>query len=151
MTKTIKRHIALQPISREHREGLSFCLKLKRGIKKKADLAEMQAYSNWFWKNQLQPHFKTEEELIFPLLNGEHPMIIKAIKDHRLIADYFSQNEPNLDILGEMAEKIHDHIRFEERKLFMEIQSSVSDERLAKIDLESKLPKSCEWINPFWE
>ena len=64
--KPLKRHKSLQNLSREHHDGLVFALRLQKGVAKKADLKSMEAYAVWFWNTHLKPHFKMEEEHLFP-------------------------------------------------------------------------------------
>jgi iron-sulfur cluster repair protein YtfE (RIC family) len=151
MPKSLKRHKALQPISREHREILSFCLKIEKGIKKGASIQDMQAYSLWYWTNQLEKHFVIEENILFPVMDKEDPLIQKAINDHLEIANYFRSSEFSYNLLRELAKKIHDHVRYEERKLFQSIQERVSELTLNNLKFEVLDAKSCDWITPFWE
>lgn len=151
MSKSLKRHIALQPISREHREILSFCLNIEKGIKKGASIQDMQAYSYWFWTHHLEKHFMIEEESLFPLMEKEDPLIQKAMKDHFEITIHFRSTEYSNNLLRELGQKLHDHVRFEERVLFQSIQSGVSEVKLNKLQIESNGMNSCDWITPFWD
>src|SRR5688500_18476139 len=83
MTTPIKRHAALQALSRDHHHGLLLSWKLREGIKRKIEPARMMKYIRWFWVTQLKPHFEEEEKHVFTVLDRSHPLILQAIAEHR--------------------------------------------------------------------
>ena len=66
-TKPIKRHEAIQSISREHYQGLLFGSKIRMGLKKQIEPDRMAKYAVWFYKEHLIPHFEIEEKYLFPV------------------------------------------------------------------------------------
>src|SRR5690606_36276296 len=66
--KPIKRDENIQPFSREHHHGLLLSWKIKTGFKKNLELERIKRYTDWFYKNQLLPHFEAEEKYLFPIL-----------------------------------------------------------------------------------
>ena len=132
--KPLKRHKALQPFSREHHHGLLLSWKIRSGFNKNIEIDRIKAYTDWFFENQLLPHFEMEEEYIFPLLDADHELIKQALSEHERLKHLFTDNknvEKNLHIIEEELEQ---HIRFEERILFPEIQKHASDEALNIIE-----------------
>ncbi|WP_332006933.1 hypothetical protein [Gaetbulibacter sp. NE] len=73
--KPLKRHTALQPLSREHHHGLLLSWKLREGFKKNIDINRMKTYTDWFYSTHLIPHFDMEEKHIFPLLGNENDLV----------------------------------------------------------------------------
>ena len=60
----IKRHKALQPLSRDHHHGLLLSGKIRAGFSKNIEPLRIKNYADWFFKNHLIPHF----EITFLLL-----------------------------------------------------------------------------------
>ena len=88
--KPIKRHEALQNLSREHHEILTFGLRLKKGIQKEANLKIMNAYIDWFWESYLESHFQLEENQLFPLYKYSN-LILQAESQHQELEVYFQK------------------------------------------------------------
>ena len=68
----IKRHNALQGVSREHHHGLLLCWKIRTGLSKNIPLERIKVYVDWFYTNYLVPHFELEETyMVKSLLDDE--------------------------------------------------------------------------------
>lgn len=117
-TKPIKRNEALQPVSREHHQGLLLCWKIRQGLKKNIAPNRMKVYADWFYKEHLLPHFEIEEKYLFPVLGNEHELIIKATAQHRRLTRLFTDQQQLAKSLSFIEEELETHIRFEERVLF---------------------------------
>lgn len=130
MSQPIKRHIALQPLSRDHHLGLLLCWKISKGFAANIDPARMKKYADWFYQNHLIPHFADEEKYIFPILGDEHELIKKALAEHRRLRRLFEDDSDVIKSLRYIEEELEQHIRFEERILFNEIQSVATPEQL---------------------
>lgn len=128
--KPIKRHTALQPLSREHHHTLLLCWKIRQGFSKGVETHRIKRYADWFFENHIQPHFRDEEEHIFPILGNENPLVKKAIGEHRKLSRLFRDNEETEKSLSLIEEMLDSHIRFEERVLFNEIQQIARQEQL---------------------
>src|SRR5690606_3210653 len=57
----IKRHKALQGVSREHHHGLLLCWKIRTGLAKNISPDRIKTYVDWFFDVYLRPHFELEE------------------------------------------------------------------------------------------
>ena len=144
----IKRHKALQPLSREHHQGLILAQILKKGAPQykgmPATIEGKKEYALLLYNSELIGHFKNEEEILFPLVKGKNSEVNKLteeiINEHRqikqLIIEVQSTNEleRKLDELGRLLEN---HIRKEERELFPEIEKILTEVQL--FELETKL------------
>ncbi|MCG2431516.1 hemerythrin domain-containing protein [Aequorivita xiaoshiensis] len=150
--KPIKRHIALQPLSRQHHFGLLFSWKIRKGFQKNIEIERMQEYAKWFYKHEITPHFNDEEKYVFPILDKENELVERALKEHRRIKRLFNDTEDPEKSLSKLEEELDAHIRFEERILFNEIQKVATEAQLAKIEeIHSDLEKSRDYHDPFWE
>ncbi len=147
-----KRHASLQPLSREHHQALLLCWKFRQGFAKGVEPERMMKYAGWFWTTYLAPHFKAEEDVFFPILAKDHPGIIKALKQHKdLKAMFHSKDSDVAYTLRQIAFELEQHIRFEERELFNDIQEKASPvqlESLTKLHTEEKFEENIE--DMFW-
>lgn len=150
--KPIKRHIALQPLSRQHHFGLLFSWKIRKGFQNNIEIGRMQEYAKWFYKHEITPHFHDEEKYVFPILDKENELIERALKEHRRIKRLFNDTKDPEKSLSKLEEELDAHIRFEERILFNEIQKFATEAQLAKIEeIHSDLKKTPDYRDPFWE
>lgn len=126
----MKRNIALQPLSRDHHHALLLCWKISLGFTKGVETVRVKRYANWFYETYLTKHFALEEEHLFPILGGEHPLIQQAITEHRQLTMLFKDEENLSHALTQIHSLLQAHIRFEERNLFNEIQRVATPEQL---------------------
>lgn len=147
---SIKRHISIQPISREHHSALLFCWHIKQGILKNVSAQRMSNYALWFFETQIERHFEFEEKFMLPILIYEKDLVNRTIKEHSILKELFKSTD---EIgLTNLAKKLQEHIRFEERLLFNEIEKVASHEQL-HIILENSMNNSeCPvWQDTFWK
>ncbi|CAM3375063.1 hemerythrin domain-containing protein [Aequorivita lipolytica] len=150
--KPIKRHLALQPLSRQHHFGLLFSWKLRKGFSKNIATDRLQKYAAWFFEEEIKPHFEAEEKYVFPILDKENELVIRVLKEHRRLERLFKDTENPEKSLSHLEEELDAHIRFEERILFNEIQKVATAEQLEKIT-EIHIEKEAQAVyhDPFWE
>jgi hemerythrin-like domain-containing protein len=125
------RHPSLILLSHDHHHGLALALRCRKqalgqikpmgteGLRERAK--EFVA----FYGAHLAPHFRAEEEVLFPLLRSVVPaseaMIDELVRDHGQIQQAIPQLESGTGLaklifdLGDLLER---HIRKEERELF---------------------------------
>ena len=149
----IKRSTQLAPLSREHHEGLLFAWKLRQGIAKNIEPMRMISFVQWFWHQHLNLHFKKEELFLPPVLSTGHPLMQQMIQEHIKIETLIKELEPYevLKKLEQLAILITDHIRFEERQLFGEIEKAATPEQLQLLSENLKDEKTdTVWKDAFW-
>lgn len=152
MPTPIKRHTSLQPLSRDHHQGLIFALRISKAVKKGIEPQRIKKYCRWFWANQLQEHFTIEEKVVFPVLGTSHSLIKRALEEHRRIEALISEENIASSSLLELSKLLENHIRFEERELFNEIQSQASKTELEKIEQAHEQEISCpNYKDEFWK
>lgn len=152
MPKPLKRHVALQPLSREHHHGLLLSWKIREGLKYNIEPERIKKYTDWFWKNHLQQHFEFEENHIFPILGETDKMVKRAKKEHSRLRRLFTTPKQSIEInLSLIEEELVGHIRFEERVLFNEIQKIANEEQFATLEKMHQETSNVEgWVDEFW-
>ncbi|MDX1759623.1 MAG: hemerythrin domain-containing protein [Arenibacter algicola] len=150
--KPIKRHKAIQPLSREHHQGLLLSWKIRTGLSKGVSTDRIKTYADWFYKTYLIPHFEEEEKHLFPILGNDHILVKKAIAQHRRLDRLFKSTSELKKSLNHIEEELEQHIRFEERVLFNEIQKVGTEQQLQFILEHHNQTKFLEnTTDRFWE
>jgi hemerythrin-like domain-containing protein len=156
----MKRHVQLQPLSRQHHNGLLAAMLLKKGIKKAANPKEMAAFIIDFWYKDLEDHFKAEEDHLLPAvatvdfdkkltdtLKGEHTLLRSYV--------YFLQDDPtNIEVIEQFSTLLEQHIRFEEKQFFPaaeELLTELQLEELGKHLHENDTQSCINYAGKFWE
>lgn len=150
--KPIKRSQELTQLSKEHHEALLLVWKIRQGIRKGVEPQRIARYCRWFWDVHLVGHFKSEEELLPLVLSKDHLLLQKMLDDHDVIQRRIKGlPDNNVESLELLAQSINDHVRFEERQLFNEVEKIATPEQLALIseglNEEDSLPV---WEDEFW-
>lgn len=151
--KPIKRSKELAPLSKEHHEGLLFGWKIKQGLKNGADLALVARYIQWFWDNDLQVHFRKEEDVLAPHLSGENEWVQQMFAEHAAIKELVERcaNTTDENNFIKLADAVHDHIRFEERVLFPYAEKMIPTTTLTMVFEElNKANTKAVWEKEFW-
>ena len=159
----ILRHSTLQPLSRQHHQGLLVSLLLEKGLKKNASLKEMRDFIIQFWEEELRSHFEKEDLLFLPLAY-KYPQLIDALtqlkKEHqeiRLIIQKLNNEAraDQFDTIASFANSLEKHIRFEERQLFNAIQEVLPEDELNDFTDELKSISEKDFCTKyavkFWE
>jgi len=131
--KPLKRHQALQPLSREHHHSLLLSWKIRAGFSKNVEPERIKKYADWFFKAHLLPHFEIEELHLFPIMEPNNELVKKALAEHRLLKRLFEDDDIKI-ALSKIEEVLDKHIRFEERILFPEIQKVATESQLEKME-----------------
>jgi mannose-6-phosphate isomerase-like protein (cupin superfamily) len=144
----MRRHPALAPLSRDHHRALVEALAARRAAA--ADAAtRLEAGTRFaaFFGGYAVPHFRAEEEDLFPLVAprpGQDPpeALVRALVEHvRLhalagaIGSAVGDGAVPGELLGDAGELLEAHVRLEERVLFPLIEEGVDEERLAALRL----------------
>lgn len=153
--KPIKRSVQLQPLSREHHDGLLFAWKLKQGIENRVPTDTLKRFTSWYWGHHIKPHFFQEERVLLKYMPATHPLAVQMKKDHDYIRELVLaiDREPERDDFSRLATLVDRHIRFEERELFKHLEETLAPAQLEEIfNLLEKYPVSCEeeWKEEFW-
>ncbi len=140
----MRRHKSLIPLSREHHPALLLAQLLKKDAPPykglPGDLKGKAQYAISFWHDELQRHFRDEEQILFPFIRGHHNKIdelcAEILQEHRLLEKLFKQlqtGKPNASLLDKIGTALEKHIRKEERVLFQKIQEKFSEDVLGEL------------------
>lgn len=148
----MKRHAALQSLSREHHGALVLALACRRAANS-GNLEKVRETCGRVVRDfdaNLALHFHKEETALLPLLQqaGHTELVQRALEEHAsLRALVESLRRQRVADLGTFGQFLSDHIRFEEQALFPAAERAVPhnalDVALGKID-ESGLPATEE-------
>lgn len=127
----MKRSEALAPLSCEHHQALVAAQRLRRATPDTAQEARDAFLA--FWESHGRRHFRIEEEVLFPAYAGygdpHDALLLRALGDHVAIrrdADAIAAAAtPEPDALIELGDRLHAHVRLEERELFPLIEETV--------------------------
>lgn len=147
----IKRNIFIQPLSRDHHFTLLLCWKIRKGFSKNIPPERIKRYADWYFQNHVLPHFQIEEDYLFPVLGKENDMVKKALSDHRRLTRLFRNEKEIEKSLSLIEEELEQHVRYEERELFNEIQRVATPAQLelvAENHPDSKFRENTE--DEFW-
>jgi hemerythrin-like domain-containing protein len=129
----MKRHAALQQLSREHHTAL----KLARLARFASDSGNPDAISEAAktifeqFQEEVDAHFDKEEIELLPALEacGETELVRRTLAEHGELRALNQQlSDPNAETLAHFGKLLYDHVRFEERELFETAQSRLYPE-----------------------
>lgn len=140
------RHPSLIPLSHDHHHGLALALRCRKqalgqlkplgaqGLKERArEVIE-------FFQASLIPHFRAEEEILFPfmlsLVPESGPMVDSLRREHVEIREAVSrlgQSSIPGKLLFDLGDLLERHIRAEERELFALFESRVAPAEADKL------------------
>jgi hemerythrin-like domain-containing protein len=154
----MKRHIALQPLSRQHHTALLAVLLLKKGIARQAPPPIMRAFVQQVWDEDLQPHFRAEEEWLLPAVQqpATENLVRQMLEEHAQLRTMHHQmmvKDADSAVIGQFASMLEQHVRWEERVCFPAMEPFIDpalSERLLR--LEDAGGARCLQFEPkFWE
>lgn len=152
----LKRHQTIVSFSKDHHFGLLLVWKIRQGLQKNISTERISNYVLFFFKEDLAKHFTEEEQLLFSKLPADDKLRCKAEKDHQAIYNLVSaigQKKNDSSLLGQLADELEQHIRFEERELFNHLQNNISEKELELVaGRMSNNSKEIEekWTDTFW-
>jgi hemerythrin-like domain-containing protein len=132
----VKRHPALEQLSRDHHHALVVARALKRAGDAGAAIARDRFLA--YWESDGREHFREEEEILLPacagFIDAEDRLIARVLTDHvriRHLADRLaSDDDTPLDVLHDLGDRLERHVRMEERELFPLIEDSLPEPEL---------------------
>jgi hemerythrin-like domain-containing protein len=149
----MKRSAELRALSEQHHHGLVAARRLRRAARGDLPLGETIAQFLKAWREEIQPHFRSEEELLLPAFAQEvppdHPLIVRTLTEHVALRRAVRELEraevgPQPTLSRNIGQSLDDHIRFEERVLFPAIETALEGPRLVELghELLAGLPEA---------
>ncbi len=135
----MKRDPALVSLSRDHHRALAVARNLRRATTERTPDARASVLS--FWWTAGRAHFRIEEEVLLPAYAGYgdayHPLVARALCEHvairHAIDALVDDPTPALGQLHELGGMLADHVRMEERELFVLIEQALPAPQLAAL------------------
>lgn len=131
-----KRAEALQPLSREHLAALLTARKLRQAEDLEVAAREFVA----FWEKDGRQHFIIEEDVLLPgwAAYGEldRPGVERMLEEHLAIrreALRLEAGELTIEQVHAFGDLLHDHVRFEERQLFVAAEAALDPVALQRL------------------
>ena len=122
----MKREKFLWPITHAHHFGLMTAKTIQRLLANKASKKEMddlRRKAERFFKTDLEAHIGVEEKMLDQLAyhkGADDPLLVRSRREHKELHQLLKKKD--LKSLKLFAEKLIEHIYFEEDKLFPEIE-----------------------------
>ena len=149
----MRRHHALQDLSRDHHHFLLQSRQIgwyMKGDHRAPSFSRVLYEFLYTWQHEIIPHLEEEEELLLPhyaaypsqkqadyqkQIKGDHQWLRgQVVELRRRMA---GADEPYVELLGQIGQRLHDHVRFEERVVFQHLQEIMPADALAKIGTAS--------------
>lgn len=139
----MRRHEGLQSLSRDHHHAL-VAAKHLAAAGESADAAASAGRLLQEWRD-LERHFREEEEVLLPVLaryaGSDCPEIGETLRQHveiRGVVDQVQERiecglDPDGPLLRRLGSLLREHVRFEERTLFPEVEQVVPVEQLWRL------------------
>jgi mannose-6-phosphate isomerase-like protein (cupin superfamily) len=131
----MKRHPALISLSHDHHHALVEARRLRRAADADdPDSPSILAGFADFFATVTVPHFREEEEALFPLVvdcDEARPFVAQALLEHQQLRAQAAQLEHPADartLMRTLAALLKAHVRFEERRLFPLIEELAGSE-----------------------
>lgn len=135
----------------KHHKTLFFCWNIRTGIDRGVELSRIVAYVKWYGEFILFPKLEIEEQFIFTILNEDHYLVKRALKEHRRIRRLFKFGTNPMKNLIYIEEELDLHIRFEEKNILTEVEHLATPKQLKEInDKMNQLLTNANWHDQFW-
>ena len=136
----------------KHHKTLFFCWNIRTGIDRGVELSRIVEYVKWYGEMILLPKLEIEEQLLFTILNEDHYLVKRALKEHRRIRRLFKIGTNPMKNLIYIEEELDLHIRFEEKNILPEIENVATHKQLKAInEAFNRLPNNADYDDLFWE
>jgi len=155
----LRRDPSLIPLSHDHHHGLVRVFEIRRALRAGQDLDVQAEDTRRFYRQGLTPHFRAEEEVVFPAIRAAtataEAALSRLVDEHRQMRDMVGALDASTQRLGAFADLLERHIRFEERELFPAYQERVAPAARSAVEEEVRRilnrpddqPRACKLPN----
>jgi hemerythrin-like domain-containing protein len=141
----MKRSAELRVLSVQHHHGLVAAQRLRQAARGEVPLAAALTQFLESWRDEIQPHFRAEEEILLPAfaqrVPADDPLIARTLTEHVALRRATRELERaavglQQTLAREIGQSLDDHIRFEERVLFPAIEAALEGPSLGELGRE---------------
>mgnify|MGYP001396268739 CR=1 FL=1 len=135
MSKGIKRHPCLQPLSRDHLIALMGAQRLIKASTGEITLEEGLEYFLRIFKEEVNQHL-IDEEAILPEFIKDKKDLERLLSDHKKLRSYVEKlkvDNQNKTLFSEAGNFLDAHVRWEEREFFPRIEKTSTKEEIEKL------------------
>ena len=127
----MKRDARLHGLTSDHHHALRLAWDIRHGT---PDLA-MATHVAGTFDRELAPHFEAEECLLLVHLGprGGQALVERTLADHAALRALVARAQDDPSCLGEFADRLTSHVRFEEGELFPACERLLTDEELGEV------------------
>jgi hemerythrin-like domain-containing protein len=128
----MRRSPALIQLSRDHQHALDVALRLRRATAD--DLETQLAHAREFWDREGARHFELEERHLVDALPDAQwrEQIARMLREHERIRAAV-RAVGDVEGAHELGALLRDHVRFEERELFVLLEDRLSEPQLERL------------------
>ena len=128
---------ALVSLSRDHHDALVEVLFLRRAQGRPAAGRRFVDY----FQAEVEGHMADEEDVVLPAVEASDPVGVERIRrEHADLRRVVAQLRGRLDaggdpadLMEEAARLLHDHVRYEERVFFMDVQAALPPPEMERV------------------
>lgn len=141
----------LSSLHRDHQQSLELCWVIREGIRHGVDPERIKNYADWYYINELAPHFQIEKEYIFPILGMDNVLVKKVLSQQRRIKKDFTKKMEVEKALSRIEEELEVLIRYEEKNIFQAIRKKIPSYQIVlNEEIFSKQQEHEQWNDVFW-
>jgi len=136
----LRRDPSLVPLSHDHHHGLVRVFEIRQALRAGRGLEAQVAETCRFYRQELTPHFRAEEEVVFPAIGAAttagDDAIARLVDQHRQLRNMIEALDASTPRLSAFADLLEGHIRSEERDLFALYQEHVTPTTCSEVERE---------------
>lgn len=139
----MKRDPRLIGLSSEHHGALVLARRLRQAADAGDGAAAEVVTLRERFADELEPHFRVEEEVLLVALDaaGERELAARTREDHAFLRAHVTASAAgDFTAMAAFAERLMDHVRFEERELFPRCEALLRPEVLDEV--QRRAPKA---------
>jgi len=152
LPQPLKRHPALQPLSREHHQILLLGFKIRQGLKNNIDHQRIVDYCIWFYSSFHLQHVEHEAHHFEHILGKHSEIYVRLKQNHKNVIHAFKDLKSSYLDLKTFEELIVSHVREEERVLYQELQAQLTPEAIHYLETNlTELDFHDRFKDIFWQ
>jgi|SRR5690606_22206529 len=140
----MKRDARLQGLSSDHHQALVLAREIRLALEDGRADAALAARVVEMFDREIEPHFLIEDEVLLPALRdaGASEFVTRTEEDHAFLrASVAKMREQERAVLAAFAQRLFEHVRFEEAELFPRCEQVLPDDVLKEVARRAPHPR----------